>query len=56
MNDLLSDLQFENQNQWFSFLEIAQNLFHMGNWRHVYVTEQVIKSVSQIKRVNLSSE
>ena len=30
-------------------------LFHMGNrriWWHAYVTEQVIKSVSQIKRMN----
>ena len=27
--------------------------FHMGNWWHVYVTELVIKSGSQIKLVNL---
>ena len=28
----------------------------MGNLCYVYVTEQVIKSVSQIKQVNISSE
>ena len=51
---------FRPIQQYFNFLKCLlqslkplSTLFNMGIWLHIYETERVIKSVSQIKRVNL---